>query len=86
MTATTFDTLKYAERLRAAGVPELQAKAQAQALADALREGGQDFATKADIAELRREMAEMKADIIKWVVGMAIAQISLLVWLLMKLL
>lgn len=85
MTAVTFDTLKYAEALKASGVPDAQAKAQAAALADALREGGQDLATKADIAELRREMAEMKADIIKWVVGLALAQLSLLVGMLIKL-
>ena len=53
MTAVTFDALKYAEALKAAGVPEAQAEAQAAALADALREGGHDLATTADIAELR---------------------------------
>jgi hypothetical protein len=36
MTAITFDTLKYAERLEAGGFPPQQAKAEAQALADVL--------------------------------------------------
>ena len=62
MSTVTFDTLKYAEALKSAGVPDVQAKAQAEALADALRQGGQDLATKADIAELK---AELKADIAK---------------------
>ena len=55
MTTVTFDTLKYAEALKTAGVPDAQAKAQAEALADALRPSGQDLptATDADIAEFR---------------------------------
>lgn len=32
MTATTFDTLVYFEKLKAAGVPEAQAKVQAEAI------------------------------------------------------
>lgn len=32
MATITFDTLKYVEKLKAAGVPELQAKAEAEAL------------------------------------------------------
>ncbi len=52
MTATTFDTLAYARRLREAGVPELQAEAQAAALADALRQNAGELATKADLREL----------------------------------
>lgn len=67
MTAVTFDTLKYAAALKAAGVPDDHAKAQAEALADALRQASQDLATKADIAELRMAMkldiAELEARI-----------------------
>ena len=33
MTAITFDTLKFVEKLKAAGVPEGHAKAEAEALA-----------------------------------------------------
>ena len=36
MSTTVFDTLAYAKRLKAAGVPEAQAEAQAEALADAI--------------------------------------------------
>lgn len=35
MTTLTFDTLKFADTLKAAGVPDKQAEAQARALADA---------------------------------------------------
>ncbi len=38
MTAITFDTLKFVERLTAAGVPDAQAKAEASALRDVLAE------------------------------------------------
>ncbi|MGH8562741.1 MAG: DUF1640 domain-containing protein [Gammaproteobacteria bacterium] len=67
MTTVTFDTLRYAEALKTGGVPEAQAKAQAVALAEALHQGGQDLATKGDIAELRMatkaDTAELKAEI-----------------------
>jgi len=54
-----FDTLEYAEKLIKAGVDEKQAKAQAQALRDALTE---DVATKHDIGSLRRDIGELKKD------------------------
>ena len=81
MTTTTFDTLAYAKRLRDAGVPEPQAEAQAAALADALRQSAGELATKQDVQELRleirREMAELKSDLLKWVIGLFIAQVGL---------
>jgi len=77
MTAVTFDTLKFANRLKAAGVPAQQAEAEAEALADAL--SSSDLATRTDLIEL-------KTDIIKWIVGIAMAQIGLLVGIMVKLL
>ena len=80
MTTVTFDTLKFVERLKAAGVPEAQAKAMAEAQQDALSESvATQLATRIDLAELR-------LDVIKWMVGLALAQISLLVGILVKLL
>lgn len=69
MATITFDTLKFVERLKAAGVPESQAKAEAEALTEALAEtiAIRDLATKADLESL-------KADIIKWVAGLLLAQ------------
>ena len=61
-----FDTLKYAESLQAAGVPETQAKAHARAAADAYDVQLQRLATKEDLrlatSELRGEMAELRGE------------------------
>jgi hypothetical protein len=59
MSAVPFDTLKYAEALKTAGVPDAQARAQAEALAEALRQGGRDLATKADILGLEARIQAM---------------------------
>jgi hypothetical protein len=34
-----------------------------------------NIATKTDIADLRREMVEMRAKLVKWVVGFGFAQV-----------
>ena len=64
MTSATFDTLKVARRLRDAGLPE----AQADALTEAMRESvsAADLVTKAD---LKVELSELRADILKWMFG-----------------
>ena len=49
MTATTFDTLGYFEKLKAAGVPEEQAKAQIEVIRDVV---DNKLATKQDLREL----------------------------------
>ncbi len=61
MTALLFDTLRLSRTLRDKGhfTPE-----QAEALAEALGEASQgDLATKADLAELRTEIAELKTEL-----------------------
>lgn len=58
-----FDTLKYAETLKAAGVPDPQAKAQAQALAEALKEGTAPLATQQDILLVKQDVLLVKQDI-----------------------
>lgn len=79
MSTVTFDTLKFVEKLKAAGVPEAQAKAMAEAQAEALSEStANTLATKADLSEL-------KPGIIKWMVGIGLAQIAMLVGILVKL-
>jgi len=56
MATVTFDTLKFVEKLRAAGVSEAQAKAQAEVLVFAMADVmDQQLATKADILRLERE-------------------------------
>lgn len=72
MATITFDTLKFVEWLKAAGVPESQAKAEAEALTEALAEtiAIRDLATKADLEPL-------KSDLIKWVAGLLLAQAAI---------
>lgn len=82
MASLTFDTLKFAERLIAAGVPDAHAKAEAAALSEVLELNLKDVVTK---DHLDYKLAEVKADLIKWVVGLALAQSGLLVGILLKL-
>jgi hypothetical protein len=35
-----------------------------------------NIATKTDIADVRREMADVKAELVKWVVGVGFAQVA----------
>jgi hypothetical protein len=70
MATVTFDTLKFVEKLRTAGVPEAQAKAQAEVLVSALSEAIEvQLATKTDIAAVKADIAQseraVKADITK---------------------
>ena len=51
---TAFDTLKFARRLKQAGLPQAQAEAMAEAQIEAFAEAlDTQLATKTDIAELR---------------------------------
>jgi len=90
MTAIAFDTLGYFEKLKAAGVPESQAKVQVEAMHDVIKTydeaSRKELATKGDIQDLRSEiqdvrvdMQAMKHDILRWVVGGFIAQTALIV-------
>jgi DNA-binding transcriptional MerR regulator len=58
MTAITFDTLKFVERLKDSGIPEAQAKAIAEAFREA--QGEAELATKHDIELLRRDLKELE--------------------------
>ena len=105
MTTTTFDTLGYFQKLKAAGVPEeqaqiqadalrLQSEAQAAALQKALDKydavSRKGLATKGDLQdvraelqdvriELKEEIANTKHEILKWVMGIALAQTVVIV-------
>ena len=60
MAAITFDTLKFANTLKEAGVPSAQAEAEASALSEVLEVNLKDLVTKEDLhrefESLRREM------------------------------
>ena len=87
MTTATFDTHRFIRRLQEAGLPEKQAEAVADAINEA--QDGADLATKKDLAlsdsMLRKDLAEMKYDLLKWIIGLALAQFALLIGVLLRL-
>lgn len=66
MSAIAFDTHAFIKRLTSAGMPEPQAEAVADALRATHDADLSQLATKTD---LRAELAEAKADIMKWIIG-----------------
>jgi len=111
MGTLTFDTLKFANRLKSAGVPAIQAEAEADALSEVLESNLGELVTKEDlrheIGDLRKDMdakfagidarfektestlrqemtnmnakmSDMKFELLKWIIGLAIAQAGLL--------
>ncbi|MGZ8163707.1 MAG: DUF1640 domain-containing protein [Methylobacter sp.] len=82
MTVITFDTLKFTKKLEKAGLPPEQAEATAEAFKEA--SGEAEVATKRDVEHLEVKIAEMKFDLLKWIVGMSLAQFSVLIGILLK--
>jgi hypothetical protein len=97
MSTFTFDTLKFANRLKTAGVPPVQAEAEADALSEVFEANGSELSTKADLREvetnLRHEISDLRKDIdaklanlkfelLKWLIGLAVAQVGLVIGLL----
>ncbi len=95
MTAVTFDALDYFERLKAAGVPEAQAKVQAETLrrqADAQAAALQraldkydeasrkDLATKGDIQDVRTEIQDVRNEVQDVRLEMKSMEMRLLKW------
>ena len=89
MTTITFDTLKFANKLKSAGVPEKQAEAEAEAISEALEVNLKDLVTKEyldaklqqELAPIRTDLAVLKADsvTIKWMMGIIIAGVMSIV-------
>ena len=65
MTVLSFDTLKFARRLQAAGMDARLAEEQAEALAEALEANLQELATRADIAVVRKDLQQLESDLRK---------------------
>jgi len=69
MNALTFDTLKYANKLKTAGFTPEQAEAQASIIFEVLEANRQELATKGDLSalknELKNDIAILKTDIEK---------------------
>jgi len=87
MSAITFDTHKFVTKLKESGLTETQAVAITEAFKEA--HGEAEVATKYDLellkAELRRDIAETKSELIRWVVGAGFLQTALIAALLIKL-
>ncbi|MBF0098392.1 MAG: DUF1640 domain-containing protein [Magnetococcales bacterium] len=75
MATTTFDTMAYAKRFKAAGFTEQQAEEVVTALREVRDTRMEELATKADLAET-------KAEIIKWMFGVAAGQAVFIVTIL----
>jgi hypothetical protein len=76
MSVAIFDTHAYIKRMKAVGFTEEQAEVQAETVADLINER---LVTKADL-DLR--IAELKTELVKWMLGIALGQVALLVTLL----
>ncbi len=76
MAVTAIDTLRYARRLKDAGVPEAQAEAMADAIGAELVE---QLATKADLETLRAGL-EGKIALVHWMVGFVLLGLVALLW------
>lgn len=83
MTAITFDTLKYAERLEAGGFSPQQAKTEAQALAEVL--SSSEAASARDIERLEAKIELLRSDLtgkfllLQWMLGLMLAGVASLV-------
>ena len=97
MSALTFDTLKFANQLKTAGVPATHAEAEAKALSEVFETNLSELATKEDlhreigdvrheISDLRKDidakLANLKFELLKWLIGLAVAQAGLIIGLL----
>ena len=63
MAAPAFDTLKFANTLKAAGVAPEQVEAQARALSAVLEDARGELATRADVQTIRADMQALKAEL-----------------------
>jgi len=90
MITVAFDTLKFSKRLKEAGFTESQAEALAEAIKDA--SGEAELATKADVAEVKRDIKELELKIdarfeglkgelilVKWMLGLLLGGIVALI-------
>jgi basic membrane lipoprotein Med (substrate-binding protein (PBP1-ABC) superfamily) len=73
---SALDTHETVKSLTAVGFTDAQAEALTAAVKQAVDIDLSNIATKTDIADVRREMAETKAELVKWVVGVGFAQVA----------
>lgn len=76
MSTITFDTLKFTDKLKAAGVSESQARAEAEALREVFSDAlDSSLATKSDVQDLkhRLDLVDARMDKLQWMMGVLIA-------------
>ena len=76
---SSLDTHETVKSLIAAGFTDAQAEALTAVVKQAVDIDLSNIATKTDIADVRREMAETKAELVKWVVGVGFIQVATIV-------
>ena len=76
MSSTVINTLRYARRLKAAGVPDAQAEEMADALGNELVE---QLATKADLEKAVTQL-EGTLTLMKWMIGFTLAFVVAIAW------
>ena len=76
MSTVTFDKLAFVDTLTRGGIPEDQARAQADALDAALRD---TVATRADVVALKADIAAIETRMVKWLVPLLLGQTALIV-------
>jgi len=74
-------TLTFFEALQAAGVPQDKAKQTVEALNQALNSSSKELATKTDLAKIEIKIEAVKNEMLKWYVGIALAQIFAVIYL-----
>lgn len=85
MSAATFDTLEFDKQLQKGGFTDAQAETLTKAIAQVV--SSNELATKKDLKEtelvLRNEfdlkIAELKTEIIKWMLGVSFAQAAIII-------
>ena len=82
MATVTFDTLKFVHTLKAAGIPDKQAEAEAEAISEALEVNLKDLVTKEYLdVKFQQELAPVRTDlaVLKWMMGILIAGVMSIV-------
>lgn len=94
MATITFDTLKFANRLKAAGVAPAQAEAEAEALAEVFeanlgelvtRGDLRELATKGEMREVSATLRELRAEVdgkfrlLQWMLGLLMGGVAALI-------
>ena len=82
MTTVTFDTLKFVRTLKAAGIPDKQAEAEAEAISEALEVNLKDLVTKEYLdVKFQQDLAPVRTDlaVLKWMMGIFTPHYELLI-------